>query len=99
MAVSCVSESNQNFPKYSLGFFLLSTATRSGRESKPCSILPIVAGKLPPPCANATRSFGRRSSTPPNIIEQIASEVSAGIPTSQGSQYFCIFSCPIISQG
>ena len=29
-------------------------------------------GNAPPPCAKATRSFGNRSNTPPNIIEQIA---------------------------
>src|SRR5665213_466847 len=99
MGLSCTNESSQNLPIYSLGLTLLSTATKSGRQLKPCSILPMVDGKEPPPCANATRSFGRRSNTPPNIIEQIASDVSAGIPTNQGSQYFVIFCSPIISQG
>ncbi len=47
----------------------------------------------------ATRNFGKRSKTPPKIIEQIASEVSAGIPTSHGSQYFGIRFLPTMSQG
>jgi len=45
-----------------------------------------VAGNAPPPCANSTRSRGNRSNTPPKIIEQMDRHVSAGIPTSQGSQ-------------
>ena len=44
-------------------------------------------------------SFGNRSNTPPKIIEQMANEVSAGMPTSQGSQYFGIRSLPIMSHG
>ena len=32
----------------------------------------MVNGNAPPPCANATRSFGNRSNTPPKIMEQIA---------------------------
>ena len=59
----------------------------------------VLIGNAPPPCENATRKFGKRSKTPPNIIEQIASEVSAGIPTSHGSQYFGIRSVPIMSHG
>ena len=77
----------------------LSTAQRSGRTWNPCSIRPIVAGKDPPPWAKQIRSRGRRSSTPPKISEQIASDVSAGIPTSHGSQYFDIRSLPSTSQG
>src|SRR5690349_15603924 len=77
----------------------LSTATRSGLQSKPCCILPIVKGNDPPPCAKATLNEGSFSNTPPNIIEQIALDVSAGMPTSQGSQYFCICFSPIISHG
>ena len=77
----------------------LSIATKSGRTLKPCSILPIVAGNEPPPCAKATRSLGNFSNIPPKIIEQIANDDSAGIPTNQGNQYFCIFSFDIISQG
>ena len=72
----------------------LATAHRSGRASKPCSMRPSVPGNAPPPWANAIRSAGSRSSTPPKMSEQIASETSAGIPTSQGSQYFCIRSWP-----
>ena len=49
--------------------------------------------------AKATFKFGSLSKPPPNIIEQIAREVSAGIPTNHGSQYFCILFCPIISHG
>ena len=49
--------------------------------------------------AASTLSLGSRSNIPPKIIEQIANEVSAGIPTNQGNQYFCILSWPIISQG
>ena len=60
---------------------------------------PIVNGKAPPPWAKATRNLGNRSKTPPNIIEQMASEVSAGMPTSQGSQYFGMRSLPTMSQG
>src|SRR6516162_4314689 len=48
----------------------------------------MVNGNAPPPCANATRSVGNRSNTPPKIMEQIARDVSAGIATSHGSQYF-----------
>jgi len=59
----------------------------------------MVNGNEPPPWANATRNFGKRSKTPLNIIEQIANEVSAGIPTSHGSQYFGIRFLPIMSQG
>ena len=33
-----------------------------------------------PPCAKQTFNFGNFSSTPPNIIEQIATDVSDGIP-------------------
>src|ERR1700677_4201207 len=82
--------STKNFPIKSLGDFLQSTAHKSGRDSKPCWILPKVKGKAPPPWAKATRSFGNCSKTPPKIIEQIARDVSAGIPTSQGSQYFAM---------
>src|SRR5258705_4767301 len=60
---------------------------------------PIVPGKAPPPWANAIRSRGSRSRTPPKISEQMASESSAGIPTSQGSQYLRIRSSPTMSQG
>jgi hypothetical protein len=42
--------------------------------------------KRPPPWAKQTRRSGNRSSTPPKIIEQIALDSSAGMPTSQGSQ-------------
>jgi hypothetical protein len=37
---------------------------------------------------NKPRSRGKRSKIPPKIIEQIARDVSAGIPTSHGNQYF-----------
>src|SRR3954469_264348 len=84
---------------YSEGGCGLSTATRSGRAWNPCSMRPSVPGKAPPPCAKQMRKDGSRSSTPPKITEQMASETSAGIPTSHGSQYFCIFDCPIMSQG
>ena len=57
-----------------------SVAQRSGRTLKPCSILPIVYGKAPPPWAKQILSFGYLSRTPPNITEQIASAVSLGIP-------------------
>ena len=60
---------------------------------------PIVPGNEPPPCANAMRRRGSRSSTPPKITEQIASAVSVGIPTSHGSQYFVIRSFPSMSHG
>jgi len=46
----------------------------------------MVAGKAPPPCANPILRDGNLSSTPPKMSEQIASDVSAGIPTSHGSQ-------------
>ena len=65
----------------------------------PCSIRPNVKGNEPPPCAKATRKFGKAANTPPKIMEQMARLVSAGMPTSQGNQYFCICSSPIISQG
>jgi hypothetical protein len=60
---------------------------------------PMVNGNAPPPWAKATRNFGNRSKTPPKIIEQIARHVSAGMPTSQGSQYLSIRSLPIMSHG
>src|SRR6266404_4413839 len=85
--------------RYADGGCGLSTATRSGRARKPCSIRPNVPGKAPPPCANAIRKRGRRSRTPPKMTEQMASETSAGMPTSQGSQYFRILASPIMSQG
>ena len=95
---SWTRESTQNLPTESLGLTLLSIAHRSGLHSYPCWILPIVPGKDPPPCAKATFRLGRRSNIPPKIIEQIARQVSAGIPTSHGSQYLLIFSWPIISR-
>src|SRR2546427_823848 len=85
--------------RYADGGCGLSTATRSGRARKPCPIRPNVPGKAPPPCANAIRRRGRRSRTPPEMTEQMASETSAGMPTSQGSQYFRILASPIMSQG
>src|SRR3954469_2498811 len=85
--------------RYADGGRGLSTATRSGRAWKPCSIRPSVPGNAPPPCANAIRSAGKRSRTPPKITEQIARDSSAGMPTSHGSQYCCICACPIMSQG
>src|SRR5882762_1615271 len=85
--------------RYADGGCGLSTATRSGRARKPCSIRPNVPGKAPPPCANAIRRRGRRSRKPPKMREQMASETSAGMPTSQGSQYFRILASPIMSQG
>src|SRR6266478_2667167 len=85
--------------RYADGGCGLSTATRSGRGRKPCSIRPNVPGKAPPPCAKAIRRRGRRSRTPPKMTEQTASETSAGMPTSQGSQYFRILASPIMSQG
>ena len=59
----------------------------------------MVAGKAPPPWANATLKLGNFSNIPLKIIEQIALLVSAGIPTSQGSQYFSIWFFPIIFHG
>lgn len=56
-------------------------------------------GKAPPPWANATRSCGKRSSTPPKIIEQMASVVSAGMPTSHCNQYLLIRSLANMSHG
>lgn len=56
-------------------------------------------GNDPPPCANATRRPGIRSNTPPNTIEQMARLDSAGIPTSHGSQYFCMDDSPAMSHG
>ena len=50
-------------------------------------------GKAPPPWAKAIRSRGSRSSTPPKMTEQMARETSAGIPTSQGSQYLRMRAC------
>src|SRR6185436_17845178 len=96
---SCVILSTQNLPRYFTGSTLLSMATRSGRHSKPCCILPNVERKEPPACAKLTLNRGRRSKIPPKIIEQMAREVSAGIPTSQGSQYRDIFFSPIMFQG
>src|SRR6056300_1071706 len=96
---SCTNESSQNLPMYAFGAIGLSMAQRSGRTSNPCCTRARVAGKDPPPCAKATRSLGRRSKTPPKIIEQMANELSAGIPTNQGNQYFVIFSFAIMSQG
>ncbi len=40
----------------------------------------------PPPCAKQSLSRGNRSSTPPISTATIAVAVSAGMPTSQGSQ-------------
>lgn len=45
---SCTSESVQILPKYLRGLTLLSTAHKSGRTLKPCSIRPIVKGNEPP---------------------------------------------------
>ena len=36
---------------------------------------------------------------PENIMEHMARDVSAGMPTNHGNQYFCISFLPIISQG
>ena len=44
-------------------------------------------------------SLGKRSSTPPIRMEQTAAAVSAGIPTSQGSQYLAILPPIAMSQG
>ena len=89
----------QNFPKYFFGSTGLSIATRSGRQSKPCLIRPMVGRNDPPACAKFTRKLGNLSKIPPKIIEQIAREVSAGIPTSHGNQYRCMLFCPIMFQG
>ena len=53
----------------------------------------------PPACEKLTLRLGYRSNIPPKIMEHMALVVSAGMPTSHGSQYFSIFSVPIISQG
>ena len=42
---------------------------------------------------------GKRSKTPPKIMEQMASDPSAGMPTSHGSQYLGIRSLAIMSHG
>ena len=96
---SCTSESTQNSPKYDAGLFDESTAHKSGLTLYPCSMRPNVPGNDPPPWAKAIFRLGNFSRTPPIKIEQIALDVSAGIPTSQGSQYFCISVSPIIFQG
>ena len=96
---SCTQESKNSRSRYSRGLRALSVATRSGRMRKPCSMRPIVYGNAPPPWAKHTRSFGRRSSTPPKIRQQAARDCSAGMPTSHGSQYFGMVSRPIMSHG
>jgi hypothetical protein len=60
---------------------------------------PRVAGKEPPPWANATRNLGKRSNSPLKIMDVIAVVVSTGMPTSQGIQYLSMRSAPIMSQG
>ena len=40
-----------------------------------------LAGKAPPPCAAHTRRSGKRSSTPPKISRDSATDVSVGLPT------------------
>jgi hypothetical protein len=40
------------------------------------------SSSIPPPCPKHTRSFGNFSKTPPKIIEQMARQVSAGMPTN-----------------
>ena len=99
MRASWVMLSTQKRPRYSRGLFGLSTATRSGRHLHPCSIRPSVARKDPEAWLNMTRKFGYRSNTPEKTMEQAAREVSAGMPTSQGSQYLVIISLPIMSHG
>jgi hypothetical protein len=47
---------------------------------------PIVDRNVPPAWAKFTRNAGNLSNIPPKIMEHIAREVSAGIPTSQGNQ-------------
>ena len=59
----------------------------------------MVPGNAPPPWAKQILRRGRRSSTPPKITQQMASAVSAGIPTSHGSQYLAIRSRPSMSHG
>ena len=44
-------------------------------------------------------SFGYLSKMPPKIIEHIALDVSAGMPTSHGSQYLSMYCFPIMFQG
>src|SRR5947208_5078397 len=92
-------EKDASAPRYFRGFVLFSVETKSGRTWNACSMRPIVNGNAPPPCAKATRSFGNRSKTPPKIIEQMANDVSAGMPTSHGSQYFGMRSLPNMSHG
>ncbi len=67
-------------------------------SSTPCH-LRTVPGKLPPPWANMTRSLGSFSKMPPKMKEQIAMQVSMGMPTSQGSQYFLVNCSRGIFQG
>ena len=66
------------------------TATKSGRQRNPCSNRPSVVKNDPPAWLNITLKLGSRSKTPPKTNELAARDVSAGIPTSQGSQYFSI---------
>src|SRR5690554_255048 len=99
MSISCVIQSIQNLPKYVLGFTSLSIATKSGLQLNPCSILPIVGINDPPACEKHTLKLGNFSNVPLNIKEHAARDVSAGIPTSHGSQYFSISSKPIIFHG
>ena len=42
--------------------------TDPGGHESACSMRPMVKGNAPPPCAKATRSFGKRSKTPPKIM-------------------------------
>src|SRR5690554_2722601 len=99
MSMSSVMQSIQTLTKRSLAFTSLSRATMPAPQLSPYSILPMVGINEPPAWEKQTLSLGSFSNVPLNINEQAAHEVSAGIPTNQGSQYFLISSKPIMFHG